>query len=170
VGGEQDSLPILGAADRFRYCAKTSRAERNAGLDGFEPQPILWSSGEQNPGSFQADGTDRSARNPHPTVKPIALMRWLVRLVSRPGGVVLDPFAGSGSTGCAAVLEGVDFVGIERDPDYLAIAEARIQWWATHGDEALRRAAERDSADRIRQEIADAGQLDLFAATTEGDP
>ncbi len=59
-------------------------------------------------------------------------MRWLVRLVTPPDGTVLDPFAGSGTTGCAAMLEGVDFIGIEREAEYVEIAEARIEWWAQH--------------------------------------
>ena len=65
-------------------------------------------------------------RNHHPTVKPIRLMRWLCRLVTPPGGLVVDPFAGSGSTGVAAVLEGFDFVGCELDEGHAAIARARI--------------------------------------------
>lgn len=65
-------------------------------------------------------------RNHHPTVKPIRLMRWLCRLVTPPGGLVVDPFAGSGSTGVAAVLEGFAFVGCELDLGHVAIAEARI--------------------------------------------
>ena len=66
-------------------------------------------------------------RNFHPCVKPTALMRYLCRLVTPPGGVVLDPFMGSGSTGKAAVLEGFGFVGIEKEAEYLAIAERRIE-------------------------------------------
>ena len=66
-------------------------------------------------------------QNHHPTVKPIALMRYLVRLTKTPtGGVVLDPFMGSGTTGIACVLEGRDFIGIEREAEYVAIAEKRI--------------------------------------------
>lgn len=67
-----------------------------------------------------------AAGNHHPTVKPTDLMAYLVRLVTPPGGKVIDPFTGSGSTGKAAVREGFEFVGIEREPPYLAIAEARI--------------------------------------------
>lgn len=70
---------------------------------------------------------ERGEGNNHPTVKPIALMRYLCRLVTPPGGTVLDPFMGSGSTGIAAGAEGFNFVGIELDPDYLAIAEQRIK-------------------------------------------
>jgi hypothetical protein len=115
-----------GGASRFYYCAKASRAEREMGLDGGERKAKLWSSGTQNPGSFQAEGTDRTSTNHHPTVKPLALMRWLCRLVTPPNGLILDPFCGSGSTGCAAALEGFRFVGIEQDPEYCAIAEKRI--------------------------------------------
>jgi site-specific DNA-methyltransferase (adenine-specific) len=105
---------------RFFWAAKTSRAEREAGLE-LHPKrrsPILSGSGSQ------------PRANVHPTVKPIALMRWLVRLVVPSGGLVLDPFAGSGSTGIAAVLEGRQFVGIERESGYVDIARARIAHWA----------------------------------------
>lgn len=132
-----------GGASRFFYCAKVSRAERNAGLEpsllnphGFEPRSLNWSNGEESPGTFQAEGTDRSARNFHPTVKPIALMRWLCRLVTPPGGALLDPFMGSGTTGIAAGLEGFIFTGIEQDESYMRIAEARIAHWLTTPVEA----------------------------------
>ncbi|HNR56136.1 MAG TPA: site-specific DNA-methyltransferase, partial [Flavobacteriales bacterium] len=74
----------------------------------------------------KASKSDRGTGNNHPTVKPTELMRYLVRLVTPPGGKVIDPFSGSGSTGKAAVLEGFEFVGIEREAEYVAIAEARI--------------------------------------------
>jgi site-specific DNA-methyltransferase (adenine-specific) len=69
---------------------------------------------------------ERGESNDHPTVKPVDLMRWLVRLVTPPGGIVLDPFVGSGTTGIAARLEGFDFLGIEQDAHYIEIAERRI--------------------------------------------
>ena len=128
-GNEADSQIArldAGSAARFFYCAKASRADRNDGCEALAKKPLHWSSGDQNPGSFQAEGTDKTAHNNHPTVKPTELMRWLVRLVTPAGGVVLDPFMGSGSTGRAAMLEGMRFVGIELNPDYLQIAEARI--------------------------------------------
>lgn len=113
-----------GSAARFFYCAKASRQDRNEGLEHFTPKTT--DDGRQtsidNP--FLRGETERA--NSHPTVKPTDLMRWLVRLVAQPGGVVLDPFAGSGSTGKACALEGRRFVGIEREPDYVAIAQARI--------------------------------------------
>lgn len=75
----------------------------------------------------KASKKDRGEGNNHPTVKPTDLMAYLCRLVTPPGGVVLDPFMGSGSTGKAAMREGFHFMGIEMDPEYLAIAEARIK-------------------------------------------
>ena len=72
-------------------------------------------------------------RNIHSTVKPISLMRWLVRLVTPPDGLVLDPFTGSGTTGCAAVLEGKRFVGCELNAEYAEIARARIAHHAAQG-------------------------------------
>ena len=71
-------------------------------------------------------GAPGKVHNHHPTVKPTELMRYLCRLVTPPGGTVLDPFTGSGSTGRGAVLEGFNFIGIEREPEYAAIAERRI--------------------------------------------
>lgn len=129
-GGEENPDGIgstSGNASRFFYCAKADREERNIGLDGFEEKPLLWSSGEQSPGTFQAPNTKRAAQNNHPTVKPVSLMQWLVRLVTPKGGVVLDPFMGSGSTGIACSREGFDFVGIEQDAAYAAIARARLK-------------------------------------------
>jgi site-specific DNA-methyltransferase (adenine-specific) len=75
----------------------------------------------------KASKSDRGDGNGHPTVKPTELMRYLCRLVTPPGGVVLDPFMGSGSTGKAAVLEGFRFIGIEREAEYLEIARQRVQ-------------------------------------------
>jgi site-specific DNA-methyltransferase (adenine-specific) len=117
-----------GSAARFFYCAKTTRTDRNEGCEHLPRRAMNWSSGDQNPGSFQAEGTDRSSPNHHPTVKPTALMRWLCRLVTPRGGVILDHFAGSGSTGKAAMLEGFRFVGIDNTADYIEIARARIEF------------------------------------------
>jgi hypothetical protein len=80
----------------------------------------------------------RSTATPPKAVKPIALMRWLITLVTPKGGTILDPFCGSGSTGCAAAQLGVDFIGIEQDPEYAAIAERRIAHWAEHGDRPVK--------------------------------
>ena len=113
-------------------CPKASRAERERGCDGLPARSGAdavhreeGSAGMQSPRAGAGRKRDE-VRNHHPTVKPIRLMRWLCRLVTPPGGLVFDPFAGSGSTGVAAVLEGFDFVGCELDPGHVAIAEARI--------------------------------------------
>ena len=117
-------------ASRFFYTAKASRAEREAGLEGHETKTgaELTGRAEGSVGLSAYAGT-RGAQpraNTHPTVKPIELMRYLVRLITPPGASVIDPFMGSGSTGCAAVLEGARFVGIEREAEYMNIARARI--------------------------------------------
>lgn len=117
-----------GSAARFFYCAKASRKDRNAGLDEtFAEMPLLWSNGTKNPGSFQSEGTNRAAKNAHPTVKPVRLMRWLCRLVTPAGGLICDPFMGSGTTGRAAIEERFRFFGIEREILYMPIATARIE-------------------------------------------
>jgi transcriptional regulator with XRE-family HTH domain len=133
--GEWDEGPMpaiegsSGGVSRFFYTAKASRREREAGLEGM-PQG--------KSGTWGGDEDDLSAgkklvlprANGHPTVKPLALMRWLCRLVTPPGGLILDPFTGSGSTGCAAVLEGFRFTGIEQSEEYCEIARRRIAHWA----------------------------------------
>jgi hypothetical protein len=153
------------SGERFRYVAKASGAERNAGLDGFEAvhrvngnkwtdQDYRVSRGERPP---SAESGPR--RNVHPTVKPIDVMRWLVRLVTPPDGLILDPFTGSGTTGCAAMLEGFRFIGIEREPEYADIAEARIRWWARRPGADTAKALE---AVRAEDATVDAGQMGLF--------
>jgi site-specific DNA-methyltransferase (adenine-specific) len=98
--GSEEATAGLGSAARFFFAAKASRSERDAGLD--------------------------EARNLHPTVKPVALMEYLIKLITPPGGVVLDPFAGSGSTGVAAVAEGFSSILIERDTEYVEIIRRRL--------------------------------------------
>lgn len=118
-----------GSAARFFYCAKASKADRDEGLEDFKKRSggmISNTSGQHI--TRRDEGYEVAPRaNNHPTVKPTGLMRYLCRLVTPSGGVVLDPFMGSGSTGKAAVLEGFQFIGIEREAEYLAIAEARIK-------------------------------------------
>jgi len=119
---------------RFFYCSKASRSERDAGLDkNFQKKMLRWSSGDKSPGTFQSKNTDRYAKNFHPTVKPLDLMRYLVRLVKMPAhNHILDPFMGSGSTGCACAMEGIEtFTGLDKTAEYLPIAEARIKYWET---------------------------------------
>ena len=124
---------------KFFYCPKTSKAEKNKGLDSFEAKPMAWGNqakAELKRGNLdwkgnQGDGTKHnkvSMRvNTHPTVKPQELMKYLCRMVTPKGGTVLDPFMGSGSTGCAAKDEGFNFIGIEKEKEYFDIADARIK-------------------------------------------
>jgi len=115
-----------GNASRYFYCAKTSKDERNFGLHG------------RKSGQYSSDGRAKEienayqrnksvSANTHPTVKPVELMRYLVRLVTPKGGLVLDPFMGSGSTGMGAREEDFRFVGIEKEEEYYEIAKARIK-------------------------------------------
>ena len=130
----QNGLPASsGSAARFFYCAKASRSERNAGLEGMEAKNLAghnkWTDVDYRKGNGEVTAIPQ--QNHHPTVKPLALMRYLVRLTSTPtGGVVLDPFTGSGTTGIACVLEGRNFIGIEREAEYVEIAEKRIAHYA----------------------------------------
>jgi len=114
---------------RFKYQAKASRAERNAGLEGMDKN-FLATMGN-GIGGREHDPKEPTAwtQNHHPTVKPLAVMRWLCKLTRTPtGGIVLDPFMGSGTTGMAAVMEGREFIGIEISDEYLEIARRRIEW------------------------------------------
>lgn len=126
IGGDS------GGAARFFYVAKSSRAERDAGLSHLPPKSggeatgrVDGSVGTENPRA--GAGRTGGARNVHPTVKNIALMRWLIRLITPPGGVILDPFAGSGSTGVAALAEGCRFIGCELADEYIPLIEGRLQ-------------------------------------------
>lgn len=133
--GSQEVLELFpdvkGSAARFFYCPKASKKDKEEGLDNFEERIQAATYGdigpmEGNPRKPNTGHTQR-IRNHHPTVKPTELMKYLCRLVTQPGGIVLDPFMGSGSTGKAAILEGFHFIGCELDEEYLAIAEARIK-------------------------------------------
>ncbi len=123
--GSEEATDLLGASARFFYCAKASKADRDAGCEGLDAKKAGAMSGIETRDGKPTNHPMRT--NHHPTVKPTDLMRYLCRLVTPPGGTVLDPFMGSGSTGKAAMLEGFAFVGIEREAEYIDIAKARIQ-------------------------------------------
>lgn len=122
-----------GSAARFFYCPKAQKKDRNEGLEEFEEKEWVQfqtaNGGSGKPSSI-SEGRNTKHRNTHPTVKPTELMKYLVRMVTPPNGVVLDPFMGSGSTGKAALLEGFSFIGIEKEQEYIDIAEARIKFVA----------------------------------------
>ena len=123
--GSEEVTELLNDAARFFYCAKASKKDRDEGLELFDVK--------SHPGEYciaNHNGQPRKHQpraNIHPTVKPTDLMRYLCRLVTPKGGLVLDPFTGSGSTGKAAMLEGFRFIGAEMNPEYVAIAKARIE-------------------------------------------
>lgn len=125
-----------GSAARFFYCAKASQDDRNEGCESLEPRRKsdvygdgLNSATKLDPRLHTAEGVAARplTRNIHPTVKPTELMRYLCRLITPPSGIVLDPFTGSGSTGKAAMLEGLRFIGIELSEDYCRLAQRRIE-------------------------------------------
>ena len=126
-----------GSAARYFYCAKASKKDRDEGLEQLEtPTENLQGLDTRGRTLVRDDGTktlverwkpSAERKNNHPTVKPTELMRYLCRLVAPKGGVIVDPFMGSGSTGKAAIAEGFGFVGIEMDQDYFEIACARIE-------------------------------------------
>ena len=146
IEGRELGIPVgiggdTGSAARFFYCAKASRSEREAGCEGLTERAVGMSNGAQIHGEGYAEGQGiglnvvKRMRNVHPTIKPIALMRWLCRLVTPPDGVILDPFMGSGTTGAAAMLEGFNFIGIERESEYIEIAQRRIAHWKDEAGE-----------------------------------
>jgi site-specific DNA-methyltransferase (adenine-specific) len=120
-------------ASRFFYCPKAAKKDRNEGLEQFEDRPSQLNSGgigrkisvEKR---LEENGENApTMKNNHPTVKPVLLMKYLINLITPPNGTTLDPFMGSGSTGKAAVRCGVNFIGIEKEQEYMDIASARIQ-------------------------------------------
>jgi site-specific DNA-methyltransferase (adenine-specific) len=137
-----ETIGDSGGASRFFYVAKASKSERNKGLEGFADK--YSASAEFRPNhmekAIEGDSGNPYGRwtpikNFHPTVKPVKLMQYLVRLVTPPNGKVLDPFCGSGTTGIACKIEGFEFVGMEQDPEYTKIAEARIKNWEEEKEE-----------------------------------
>jgi site-specific DNA-methyltransferase (adenine-specific) len=127
-----------GSAARFFYCAKTSKRDRNEGLDGFEAKRDHDGRAEGKVGGDNPrNRTNAEKLNHHPTVKPTSLMQYLVRMVTPPGGTVLDPFMGSGSTGKACVYEGFNFIGIDQSAEYVEIARARIDFALANKEEML---------------------------------
>jgi DNA modification methylase len=140
----------------FHYVSKASRSERNRGCEalpstqGFDKNTskqiahINHATGETTYNEYKPS----SNGNGHPTVKPLALMRWLIRLITPPGGVVLDPFGGSGSTAVAAIQEGMHFILIEQSEEYVAICNARIAYAMTHEPEVVQVATKKIQGNR----------------------
>jgi DNA modification methylase len=129
-GQQRGDFGDRGGASRFFYVAKASRRDRNEGLEELEAQRTGAMQATADGSMLTGSGNERTTvrQNFHPTVKPTALMRYLIKLVTPPGGTVLDPFTGSGSTGKAALLDGFQFVGVELTEEYLPIIEGRLRW------------------------------------------
>jgi site-specific DNA-methyltransferase (adenine-specific) len=136
AGSELSGYGDTGGASRFFYVAKASKRDRNEGLEELEDGDTPYRSHRPNFENTKgietpfagAGRSGKNLKNFHPTVKPTALMRYLIKLVTPEGGVVLDPFTGSGSTGKAALLDGFQFVGVELTEEYLPIIEGRLRW------------------------------------------
>ena len=123
-----DQYGDTGGASRFFYCAKASKRERNMGCEGLEAAPIKGRDTGQDKLDVPYKQRPTPVHNHHPTVKPLALMEYLCNLTKTPtGGIVLDPFGGSGTTAMACVKTGRQYVLIEKDPEYCEIARLRTQ-------------------------------------------
>ena len=126
--GSQPIIDILDEKTKYFYCPKASKNDRNEGLNNFEDKI----GGSIEGGNDKRNGKDKPqlklTKNHHPTVKPTDLMAYLCRLITPEGGMILDPFCGSGSTGKAAIREGFSFVGIDLSEEYCEIAKARIEY------------------------------------------
>lgn len=149
-----------GSASRFFYCAKASKSERDYGLDVFEDKVLAQSNqaiAEQKGGKLNKGksgmNTAKIRKNNHPTVKPLELIRYLVRLVTPPNGICVDPFVGSGTTGMACKLEGFDFIGMDKEKEYCDISNGRI--------EAISQ-VEIDKGELILPEEQNENQIDMF--------
>jgi hypothetical protein len=129
--GSDEVVGLFPQGGSFLPAGRDYAAGKNRNAYGAETAHRTFSHGDTGSAArffycAKASRADRGDDNHHPTVKPTALMRYLCRLVTPPGGIVLDPFTGSGSTGKGAVLEGFRFIGIEREAEYVEIARARI--------------------------------------------
>lgn len=139
--GSEEVLEVFEESSRFFYCAKASKAERNMGLDELSTKQTTGGGGgignyldDVNSASGKYGSEKAPQKNYHPTVKPIKLMEYLVRLVTPKEGIVLEPFAGSGTTLIACKQQGFNYIGIEREQEYCDIAEARLKAVQVQGE------------------------------------
>jgi site-specific DNA-methyltransferase (adenine-specific) len=145
-----------GGASRFFYVAKASKSERNKGLEGFDTKQTTGGGGgvgdyidDVNSSSGKYGSEKAPNKNFHPTVKPIKLMQYLVKMITPPNGIVLDPFCGSGTTGVACKLDGFQFVGMEQDPEYSKIAEGRINNYKEEKEKSTKNKSKEDNKELI---------------------
>lgn len=140
--GSEEVLEVFEESSRFFYCAKASKAERNMGCDDLDYK--YYAAGNQAQAELKKGNLEFNAnhsfgkvsksKNNHPTVKPIKLMEYLIRLVTPKEGIVLEPFAGSGTTLIACKQQGFNYIGIEREQEYYDIAEARLKAVKVQGE------------------------------------
>jgi DNA modification methylase len=160
------SVSDSGSAARFFYCAKPSKAERDAGLEEMSDKYLATMNDGIGVREHNPEQKTAWVKNNHPTVKSIKLMQYLIKLITPPGGTVLDPFMGSGSTGVGAVTLGFGFIGCEKEPDYYAIAERRIEYWKSHRDELEKCMNEEEityeDVLKISKQKTDSNQINLF--------
>jgi len=127
--GNNNIAPYSGSASRFFYCAKPSKFERNAGCEELpKKEGGIKNTLGRSIGNLKDPYIKIMQRNNHPTVKSLSLMEYLIKLITPPKGIVLDMFAGSGSTLFAAQNLGFSFIGIEKDPEYVKIIQARLNF------------------------------------------
>ena len=150
---EDNTYGDKGGASRFFYVAKASKAERNKGLEGFDTKQTTGGGGgvgdyidDVNSSSGKYGSEKAPNQNFHPTVKPIKLMQYLVKMITPPNGIVLDPFCGSGTTGVACKIDGFQFIGLEQDPEYTKIAEARI---SNYKDDTIKKKDDNNQKDQL---------------------
>lgn len=148
-----------GSASRFFFCAKPSPKERNFGLgDEFEvKRPDERTS--TGMGTVEVKGV-QPQKNFHPTIKPVTLMCYLSKLITPKGGIVLDPFMGSGTTGISCVINGFDFIGMEREKEYFDIAKTRIQYSIDNLSEA--KSLVKETKTSVKEEVVDLDKDNLF--------
>ncbi len=146
MGGLGDS----GSAARFFYCAKASKSERNAGCEELEEKVFSDRNPELDSADMPQNRSGNAKKNFHPTVKPIKLMEYLVKLVSRENAIVLDPFTGSGSTGVACKNLNRQFIGCELSPEYCEIIKARTGFEVIKVDSEVKQEVKREIKEEIK--------------------
>ena len=153
----------VGGASRFFYCAKASKREKNKGCENITPKKLDHGREHGQAGTDNAYNRGATEKNnSHPTVKPIKVMRWLVNLITPPGGTTLDLFAGSGTTGIACELDGFGYVLIDNEEDYIEIIKARIAAWAENPSLEEPEADEIEIEDLKPLRVKETQQLSFF--------
>jgi DNA modification methylase len=167
----RDSILLVNQPEGFFYSGKTTTKEREAGCYGVEEKSFGMSGGanssidkNEDYDAAQSIGLNRitKRRNHHPTVKPRAVMQFLLSNLDTGMGPIMDPFMGSGTTGLACLRTGHDFVGIEREEEYANIADSRIRHWAFEEEVWVPVRIESDVTSEVEEEAQEVSFTDLF--------